>query len=117
MRKTKLVIAFLILFITVGIAAVTTSVFISGSTQLASNPADFQVYFSNVLVNGKQDLSLVQSKNSLYFSNVLNEVGECYVISYDVTNASKNYDADISISCTQGNEYISIVNEFDSSSF
>ena len=41
MRKTKLVIAFLILFISVGIAAVTTSVLISGSTQLASNPSVF----------------------------------------------------------------------------
>lgn len=58
MRKLKYTILFLILAMTVGIAAVSTNVFIAGSTQLASNPNDFNVYFSNVLVNGVQDLSL-----------------------------------------------------------
>lgn len=48
MKKLKYEILFTILFITVGIAAVSSNLLINGSTHIASNPDDFLVYFSYV---------------------------------------------------------------------
>lgn len=62
MKKLKILILFIILAITVGIAAVSSNLLINGSTPIAINPDDFLVYFSGVLVDGTQDLSLVQSE-------------------------------------------------------
>ena len=92
MTKPKQLI-FLLLFIVVGIAAVSSNLIINGSTPIASNLDDFNVYFSNVLVNGTQDLSLVTSETSLVFTGEFSAGGDKKEITYDVTNASKNYGA------------------------
>ena len=47
----------------------------SGSTPIASNPDDFLVYFSDVKVDGVQDLSLVRSESSLVFTGEFSAVG------------------------------------------
>ena len=113
MKKLKYQIIFTILFMTIGIAAVTTNLVTNGNTNIASNPDDFLVYFSDAKINGVQDLSLVDSETSLVFNKELSAVGQNIVITYDVTNASKNYDADIDITCTQSTEYLTITNSFD----
>ena len=43
----------------------------------------------------------------------MKKVGETYVLDYDVTNGSRNYDADLSMTCTESNEYLSVTNAFD----
>lgn len=48
-----------------------------------------------------------------FFNGEFNAVGDKKEITYDVTNASKNYDADIEISCTQSTSYLTITNDFD----
>ena len=116
MRKVKILIAFTLLFIVVGIAAVTTNLIINVSTPIASNQDDFLVYFSAVKVNGTQDLSLVKSEKELVFNSEFSAVGDKVIINYDVTNASKNYDATISISCTESNNYLNVTNNFDQKS-
>ena len=35
------------------------------------------------------------------------------MLDYDVTNSSKNYDADLDMTCTGGNEYLTVTNVFD----
>ena len=50
----------------IGIAAVTTNVVGNMSTTINKNPDDFLVYFSDVLVDGIQDLSLVKNIKSRY---------------------------------------------------
>ena len=100
----------------IGIAAVTTNLIINGTISIAKNPDDFLVYFSDVLVNGTQDLNLVESETKLVFNGEFSALGDKKVISYDVTNASKNYDAAISISCTESTEYLTISNSFDTGS-
>lgn len=114
MTNPKRMIFFVLLFMVIGIAAVTTNVVISGSTNIANNPDDFLVYFSDVKVNGVQDLSLVKNEKQLVFNKEFSSVGQRVEITYDITNASKNYDASISIECTPSTEYLSIVNSYDS---
>jgi hypothetical protein len=117
MKKFKYEILFIILFMSIGIAAVSSNLLINGSTPIAGNPDDFSVYFSNVFVNGTQDLSLVKSETSLVFTGEFSAVGDKKEITYDVTNASINYDADIDITCTQSTEYLTITNSFDTDSY
>ena len=114
MTNPKRTIFLVLLFMVIGIAAVTTNVVISGSTNIANNPDDFLVYFSDVKVNGVQDLSLVKNEKQLVFNKEFSSVGQRVEITYDITNASKNYDASISIECTPSTEYLSIVNSYDS---
>ena len=113
MKRTKIEILISLLFIVVGLAAVTTNLIINGSTSIARNPDDFLVYFSDVKVDGVQDLSLIRTEKNLVFYNELSTVGDTKTIEYDVTNASKNYDATVSISCTESNNYLNVTNSFD----
>ena len=108
----KYMIAVIVLMV-VGFAAVSTSLFVNGSTNIIGKKDDFKVYYSDAKVNGVQDLSIVESETSLRFSTELDTLGQTYVIEYDVTNSSKNYDADLEMVCTGGDEYLSVVNSFD----
>ena len=113
MKKTKFMIGFVLLFMVIGIAAVTTNVIVNMSTPINRNPDDFLVYFSDVKVDGTQDLTLVENEKKLVFNGEFTSVGDKKVISYDVTNASKNYDAEILIDCTESTTYLNISNVFD----
>ena len=64
-------------------------------------------------MNGTQDLSLVRNEKQLVFAGEFSAVGDKKVISYDVTNASQNYDAEILIDCTESTTYLNITNVFD----
>ena len=113
MKRMKIEIFVTLLFIVVGIAAVTTNLVIQGNTDIVSNTDDFLVYFSNVLVDGVKDTSLIENEQKLVFGYEFSLVGDKKTITYDVTNASKNYDAEISINCTDSTEYIKVTNTFD----
>ena len=115
MRKMKYVIILLLFFVMIGYAAISVSLSINGNATVASDIEDFKVYFSDVLVNDVQSLNLVKSDNELTFIVTLNEINEVYKIEYDVTNGSKLFDAALTMNCTQGNSYLAITNEFDTS--
>ena len=110
MRKKGILIALLIMAI--GFASITTTLYINGSANISSNN-DFKVYYSDAFVNGNQDLSVVVDETHLSFSTTLDTLGQTYVLDYDVTNGSKNYDADLEMVCTGGNEWLTVTNEFD----
>ena len=111
-RKNMLLV---VLLMAVGFAAVSTTLFINGQTKISANDDDFNVYYSNALVNGIQDLSVITDDTHISFTTTLETLGEKYVLDYDVTNGSKNYDAELVMECTQGNEYLTVTNEFDDS--
>lgn len=117
MKKLKVIILLNLFFVTIGIAAVTTNLSFDINSSIASNPDDFLVYFSDVKVNGVQDLSLVRNEKTLVFSKEFSAVGDKVTIDYDVTNASKNYDATIMISCTESNNHLNVTNNFDTNSY
>lgn len=115
MRKMKYVIGIFLLFMVIGFATVTVSLSLSGNARLTGDIGDFKVYFSDVKMNDEQNLRLVKSETEIMFDVLLQEIGTTYKISYDVTNASSMFDANLSVSCTQGDEYVSVINDFDSS--
>ena len=95
MKQMKIQILIALLFILVGIAAVTTNLTFNINTPISSNQDDFFVYFSDAKIDGITDLKLVKNEQELSFSAELTALGDKKVISYDVTNASKNYDAEL----------------------
>ena len=113
MNKIKYFIGFFLLFMIVGFATISVTLSINGVTHVTDDTDDFEVYFSNVLVDNERDLSLVKSEKELSFNVDLLDIGSEYIISYDVTNGSGVFDAALSINCTQGNEYLFVVNDFD----
>ena len=115
MNKAKYFIIITLMFMMIGFATISVTLGIDGSAYVTSDLNDFDVYFSNVLVNDEQDLSLVKNSKELSFSTRLEELGKEYKITYDITNASKLFDASITITCTQSNNFLSVTNDFDTS--
>ena len=109
-KKTILLV---VLLLAVGFAAVTTTLFINGTTNIGTNKSDFDVYYSKAKVNGVEDNSVIQDDTHIVFTQEMKKVGETYVLDYDVTNGSRNYDAELSMTCTESNEYLSVTNVFD----
>ena len=115
MRKMKYIIGFIFLFMIIGYATISVSLSIGGDANILSNADDFRVYFSKALLNDEENIFLIKSDKELSFNVSLVELGSVQKISYDVTNASSVFDASLRINCTQGDELISITNEFDTS--
>lgn len=111
MKKKYMIIA--ILLMVVGFATVSTVLYINGSTNIKANDGDFNVYYSFAKVNGVQSLSVIESDTKISFNTTLDTLGQQYVLEYEVTNGSKNYDADLTMVCTSGDNYLSVVNSFD----
>ena len=111
--KRRSVLLLGMLFLVVGFAAVTSTLVINGNARIASNDDDFDVYFSASFENGKKRNSLIKDDTHIVFDYDISMVGENYTLEYDVTNGSREYDANVSINCTNSTEYLSITNEFD----
>ena len=87
-KRNKSIIFILILFISIGFAALTANLSInSGITFL---PQSFNVYFNNISVNqnsvNKNNPTLSSSKKNITFTTSINEPGDFYEFSFDVVN-------------------------------
>ena len=111
--KNRKSILLVVLLLAVGFAAVSTTLYINSSTNINPNQDDFNVYYSDAYVNGEKDLSVITDDTHIVFETELSTLGEKYVLDYEVANGSKNYDAELSMTCTSSNDYLNIVNEFD----
>ena len=88
-KRNKSIIFILILFISIGFAALTANLSInSGITFL---PQSFNIYFDNVVVNENsvnKDLpALSNNDQEVSFTTAINEPGDFYEFSFDVVNA------------------------------
>ena len=115
MKKIKYIIPLVILFIAIGFAAISYTLNLDGNASLAGDLDNFNVYYSNTYVNGVEDYSVITSPTELDFTTTLKEPGTTYSITYDVTNGSKHFDAQLTMTCTSGDTYMSVVNNFDTS--
>lgn len=101
----------------IGFAAVSTSLLVYGTFSIGANTDEFDVYFSNAIENGIENKKLIRSDTLIKFEHDMTLKGEKYILEYDVTNGSKNYDAEVSINCLNGlSDYLEVTNEFDEDS-
>lgn len=111
MKRRNVVV--LIIMLAVGFAAVSATLVINGVVKLAFNEKDFDVYFSDATLNGEKKSEFISSdgKTLDFTTNVLNVVGDQATVYYEITNASREYDAQVKLTCDEfNNEYVSFTN-------
>ena len=102
-----------ILFLVIGFATVTTTLVISSKAMVSANKEEFDVYFSKVVENGSNNNGLIQDDTHISFTHSMSLVGEKYVLNYDVTNGSREYDAHVAMECTNNSRHFIVTNVFD----
>ena len=117
-KKTSIVVA--ILLLAIGFAAISTTLIINGSAKVSENADDFSVIFTSASLDGTDVYKNVisQDKKTITFeTNELKTFNQTSVLSYEVTNNSANYDAEVSVNCKVKDnttaKYTSIKNELE----
>ena len=101
MKKRSAIIIAIILMST-GFAAVSTTLVINGNAKVSENNEDFSVIFTAASIDGKDVYNSVidDTKKVINFTtSELKTLNQTSVLTYEVTNNSSNYDAEVSVTC------------------
>ena len=117
-KKSMLIVA--ILLMSIGFAAISTTLVINGNAKVSENEEDFSVIFTAASIDGKDVYSSVidDTKKIITFeTSELKTLNQTSVLTYEVTNNSSNYDANVTVTCVpkEGTtaKYTSIKNKLD----
>ena len=117
-KRANIVIAILIMAI--GFASISTKLVINGSTKVSENADDFSVIFTAAILDGQDVYTNVtsQDKKTITFeTSDLKTLNQTSVLTYEVTNNSSNYDAEVQVNCKVKDDatakYTSIKNELE----
>ena len=118
MKKSAIIVA--IVFMMIGFASISTTLIINGNAKVSENQDDFSVIFTAATLDGEDVYSSIvdDAKKVITFtSKDLSKVGDKSTLTYEVTNNSANYDAEIQINCKVKDnatvKYTSIKNELE----
>ena len=109
MKKRKF-LWLITLVMCIGFAGISTVLYINGNTKISENIDDFDVYFSKAVLDGEDESGkLISEDNKTITFNTkdLTLDGDTSVLDFEVTNASRNYDAVVEIICTKL-EYVTL---------
>ncbi len=94
--KKHIIIFFLIFFVTIGFATLSTVLDIKGNVNIAENLEDFKIEITNLKINNDAKVELISAnKKAFTFTGTGNDTLE-----YTVTNYSYQYDTNINLVCT-----------------
>ena len=117
-KKSMLIIA--ILLMSIGFAAVTTTLVINGNANVSENNEDFSVIFTAASLDGKDVYNSVidDTKKIITFeTSELKTLNQTSILTYEVTNNSSNYDANVTVTCVPKTgttaKYTSIKNKLE----
>ncbi len=117
-KKSMLIVA--ILLMSIGFAAISTTLIINGSAKVSENQDDFSVIFTAATLDGKDVYSSVvdDTKKIINFTTSdLKTLNQTSILNYEVTNNSSNYDAEVNVTCVPKTgttaKYTSIKNKLD----
>ena len=117
-KKSMLIIA--ILLMSIGFAAISTTLIINGTAKVSENNEDFSVIFTAASIDGNDVYSTAvdETKKTITFTtSELKTLNQTSVLTYEVTNNSSNYDANVSVTCVPKDgttaKYTSIKNKLD----
>ncbi len=113
MKKGRILL--LVLLLTIGFAAVSTTFIINGTTNIGFNELDFN---SNVVFTKAETLTGTavingDEKNIDFESIKLENINQTTALDYSVTNKSKEYDASVEIKCGLKEKYKSYEDYLD----
>ena len=117
-KKSMLIVA--IILMSIGFAAISTTLVINGNAKVSENQDDFSVIFSKATLDGKDVYNSVvnNTKKIITFeTSELKTLNQTSVLNYEVTNNSSNYDAEVKVACVpkEGTQakYTSIKNKLE----
>ena len=117
-KKSMLIVA--ILLMSIGFAAVSTTLIINGNANVSENQDDFSVIFTAATLDGKDVYSSVvdDTKKIINFTTSdLKILNQTSILAYEVTNNSSNYDAEVKVTCVPKTgttaKYTSIKNKLE----
>ena len=117
-KKSMLIIA--ILLMSIGFAAISTTLIINGNAKVSENNEDFSVIFTAASIDGNDVYSTAvdETKKTITFeTSELKTLNQTSILTYEVTNNSSNYDANVTVTCVPKNgttaKYTSIKNKLD----
>ena len=104
----------------IGFAAVSTTLIINGNAKVSENNEDFSVIFTAASIDGKDVYSTAvdETKKTITFTtSELKTLNQTSILTYEVTNNSANYDAEVKVTCVpkEGTtaKYTSIKNKLE----
>ncbi len=97
--KKGIVIALILM--SIGFAAVATTLTITGTIKYGYDSKDFDVYFSEAILDGvdHNDFIDTNKKSITFTTRDLSTIGDRSILEYQVMNNSKQYDASVTIKC------------------
>ena len=117
-KKSMLIIA--ILLMSIGFAAISTTLIINGNANVSENNEDFSVIFTAASIDGKDvyTTAVDETKKTITFTtSELKTLNQTSILTYEITNNSSNYDANVRVTCVpkEGTtaKYTSIKNKLD----
>ena len=117
-KKSAIIIA--IILMSIGFAAVSTTLIINGSAKVRENNEDFSVIFTAASIDGNDvyTTAVDETKKTITFTtSELKTLNQTSVLTYEVTNNSSNYDANVTVTCVpkEGTtaKYTSIKNKLE----
>ena len=117
-KKSMLIVA--ILLMSIGFAAISTTLIINGNAKVSENNEDFSVIFTAASLDGKDVYSTAvdETKKIITFTtSELKTLNQTSVLTYEVTNNSSNYDANVTVTCVPKTgttaKYTSIKNKLE----
>ena len=117
-KKSMLIVA--IILMSIGFAAISTTLIINGNAKVSENNEDFSVIFTAASIDGKDVYSTAvdDTKKTITFTtSELKTLEQTSILTYEVTNNSSNYDANVRVTCVpkEGTtaKYTSIKNKLD----
>ena len=117
-KKSMLIVA--IILMSIGFAAISTTLIINGNAKVSENQDDFSVIFTAATLEGKDVYSSVvdDTKKIITFeTSELKTLNQTSILAYEVTNNSNNYDAEVKVTCVPKDgttaKYTSIKNELE----
>ena len=117
-KKSMLIIA--ILLMSIGFAAISTTLILNGNAKVSENNEDFSVIFTAANIDGNDVYSTAvdDTKKTITFTtSELKTLNQTSILTYEVTNNSSNYDAEVNVTCVPKTgttaKYTSIKNKLD----
>ena len=117
-KKSMLIIA--ILLMSIGFAAISTTLILNGNANVSENNEDFSVIFTAASIDGKDvyTTAVDDTKQIITFTtSELKTLNQTSILTYEVTNNSSNYDANVTVTCVPKTgttaKYTSIKNKLD----
>ncbi len=117
-KKSAIIIA--IILMSIGFAAISTTLILNGSAKVSENNEDFSVIFTAASIdeNDVYSTAVDETKKIITFTtSELKTLNQTSILTYEVTNNSSNYDANVTVTCIpkEGTtaKYTSIKNKLD----